>query len=232
MIFGASNMSWSIEEAGVISKKLKQYGFEYVESVYSKLSEDFPVKAIQSIFYGSKITSLDDTDKCVSHVKKIIDDCESRSISVITFGSPTMRIGEKNKMHDFLKEIDMLLKNSNINFCIEPNASFYGAEYYNKVSDICLDLNKFDNICTMIDVGNSILEGQNVLEEYKKYKDKVSHVHFAAPGLKSIQDFNIYKEFKDLLLENNYSGMISYEFASTDDIDKTLSDFSREIIGV
>jgi sugar phosphate isomerase/epimerase len=141
-----------------------------------------------------------------------------------------MRVGDKYKMHMFLNGVNKLIKDTQVSFCVEPNAKFYGAEYYNTVSEIFNDLDKYENISTMIDVGNSILEDQDIFSEYDSYQDKVCHVHFANKGLKPIEDFNLYKDFIVNLKENGYKGMVSYEFASSDDIPETIKTFSEKII--
>lgn len=230
MKIGVSNMSWSREQNADILPIVKACGYEYVESVYSKLDDSFPVNAIQSIFYGSGITDLENISNCLDHVEKIVEECIEKDISVITFGSPTMRVGDRSKMHMFLNGVNKLIKGAPVSFCVEPNAKFYGAEYYNTVSEIFNDLDKYENISTMIDVGNSILEDQDIFSEYDSYRDKVCHVHFASKGLKPIQDFNLYKNFIVHLKEDGYKGMVSYEFASSDDIAETIKTFSEKII--
>lgn len=230
MKIGISNMSWSREQNVDILPVVRASGYEYIESVYSKLDDSFPVNAIQSIFYGSGIINLENVSDCLGHVEKIIDECIEKNISVITFGSPTMRVGDKSKMHMFLDGVNKLINNLPVSFCVEPNARFYGAEYYNTVSEIFNDLYRYENISTMIDVGNSILEGQDVFSEYDSCREKVCHIHFANKGLKPIEDFNLYKDFIIHLKENGYKGMVSYEFAFSENIAETIKTFSEKII--
>ena len=230
MKIGVSNMSWSKEQNSDILPAVKAYGYEYIESVYSKLDDSFPVKAIQSIFYKSGVSDLEDTLACLKHVEKIVKDCIEKDISVITFGSPTMRVGDKSKMHMFLNGVDKLIKGSNVSFCVEPNARFYGAEYYNTVSEIFNDLDKYENISTMIDVGNSILEGQDVFSEYDSYRDRVAHIHLASKGLEPIDDFKLYQNFIVHLRDSGYNGMVSYEFAHSKDIIETIKTFSERVL--
>ena len=56
------------------------------------------------------------------------------------------------------------------------------------------------------------------------------HVHFANKGLKPIEDFNLYKDFIVNLKQKGYKGMVSYEFASSDNIAETIKTFSEKII--
>lgn len=229
MQIGVSNMSWNKVNNLEIASLIKDAGFEYIESVYSKLSNDFPVKAIQSIFYGSGITSLDDTDACINHIQKIINDCKEMNIKVITFGSPTVRVGGKEKMNKLLTLVDKLLDGTDIKFCIEPNARYYGAEYYNTLEDIVKDLVKYKNITSMIDVGNSLLEGNDPVNEYDLYKNHVSHIHFAEKDLKEIIDYDIYSKFYRHLESDGFDGLITYEFSQFDNLSNNLYNFMYSI---
>lgn len=229
MQIGASNISWGSKENSAIFDILKEAGFEYIESVYCKIPEGFLVKAVQSIFYNSGINSLDDTGMCAEYIQSVIDRCEELGVQAITFGSPSMRVGDKSKMHSLLALVDRMLDGKVVKFCIEPNARYYGAEYYNTLEEISKDLDMYTNICSMIDVGNSLLEGKNPIEEYSLYSKYVSHIHFAAKDLKEIKDYQIYKDFYKYLLENNYNGLITYEFGTIDDINNNLNNFIKNI---
>lgn len=229
MKIGASNISWEIKNNPKIFKILKEAGFDYIESVFFKIPEGFPVKAIQSILYNSGIVSLDDTNKCATYINKVIDKCESLGVEVITFGSPSIRVGSKNKMNDLLLLVDKMLEGKKVKFCIEPNARYYGAEYYNTLEEICIDLSIYKNIYSMIDVGNSLLEGKDPIDEYKSYGKYVSHIHFAAKDLKEIEDYSIYKNFYKYLIENGYDGLLTYEFGTIDDIENNLNKFIKNI---
>jgi hypothetical protein len=229
MQLGVSNISWEGKDNSKMFKMLKDLGFDYIESVFLKILDGFPVKAVQSILYNSGITSLDDTDKCASHINKVIDRCESLGINVITFGSPSIRVGSKNKMKDLLLLVDNMLDGKQVKFCIEPNAKYYGAEYYNTLEEICKDLSTYKNIYSMIDVGNSLLEGKDPIEEYKLYGKYVYHIHFAAKDLKEIENYDIYKDFYRYLIEDKYDGLLTYEFATIDNVENNLSKFIKNI---
>ena len=223
-------MSWEKDQNLSIFPELKKVGFDYIESVYSKLSDEFPVKAIQSIFYNSGITSLDNLEECLRHVKNIIDDCIKNKINVITFGSPTFRVGDKSKMDFFLSEVDKMIEDTGIVFCVEPVAKYYGSEYYTTLREIVQDLPNYKNIKSMLDIGNSMLEGQDIFSEYSLYSDYISHIHFASPGLNEITDFPIYRNFYNYLKESEYSGLITYEFANSNDSITAAKNFIEAVV--
>jgi sugar phosphate isomerase/epimerase len=229
MKIGVSNISWSPEDTNTNIKAAKDSGYDYIESVYSKIPDDVPVLAIQSIFYGSGIELITD-ERFVPYLAEVIKTCETRGIESITFGSPSMRVGNKSDMTKVLVEVDRLLDGSNVKFCIEPNASKYGAEYYNTLEEIVEDIHLYKNITSMIDVGNSMLEGQDFFMEYEEYSKYVSHIHFSAPGLGEIRDFEPYKEFYWMLSGLGYSGNISYEFLKANNIESAINNFYKEVI--
>lgn len=233
MLIGISNLSWSTEQDAKYLKIAKESGFDYVEAPYSRIvgeSSLLKVKAIQSVFYGSGIDSFED-ERCLGHMSKVLLDCKVQGVDVITFGSPGMRVGSKQLMIDFLYAVDELLDDSKTKLCIEPNAKYYGAEYYNTLEEIATDLALFKNIGSMIDVGNSLLEDGKYLQEYEKYKNFVSHVHFSTPGLNEISDFGLYREFYKTLADSNYNGYISYEFLNASNVEDAIKKFSLNVIG-
>lgn len=229
MKIGVSNLSWSTEDEKKNVEIAKLAGYNYIESGYLKIADESPVLAIQSIFYGSGIESLTD-ERCLPFIAEVIKSCESRGIKSITFGSPSMRVGDVEDMTNFLIGVDQLLDNSNVRFCIEPNAREYGAEYYNTLEEIVEEIHLYKNITSMIDVGNSMLEGQDFFKEYEQYSKYVSHVHFSAPGLGEIEDFGPYKDFYQKLIKLGYNGNISYEFIKANNIEVAINEFYRKVI--
>jgi sugar phosphate isomerase/epimerase len=229
MKIGVSNLSWSAEDEKKNVEIARLAGYDYIESVYSKVSNDSPVLAIQSIFYGSGIERVTD-ERCLPYIAEVIKTCESRGIESITFGSPSMRVGDVEDMTNFLIDVDQLLDGSGVKFCIEPNAREYGAEYYNTLEEVVEEIHLYKNITSMIDVGNSMLEGQDFFKEYEQYSKYVSHVHFSAPGLGEIEDFGPYKEFYQMLDKLGYSGNISYEFIKASNIESAINDFYKKVL--
>jgi len=143
-----------------------------------------------------------------------------------------MRVGNKEKMDNLLILVDELLNETDIKFCVEPNASYYGAEYYNTLESIVKDIDKYKNITSMIDVGNSVLEGKDPLVEYDMYKKYVSHIHFAEKDLKEIVDYDLYNRFYNHLLADNFKGLITYEFSQIDNLSNNMYNFMYSIKGL
>jgi len=229
MKIGVSNISWSPEDNNKYVEVAKAVGYDYIESVYSKMPLDVPILAIQSIFYGSGIESFSDK-RCIPYMSALIDRCRGFGVEIITLGSPSMRIGDKGTMTAFLTDLDPLLDGTGITLCVEPNARYYGAEYYNTLESIVEDIQQYRNVSSMIDVGNSIMEGRDCFKEYEKYRQYVSHVHFATPGLNEIAHFRFYRQFYRELVRSGYSGRLTYEFAKAKDIETAMVDFYKEVV--
>lgn len=227
MNFGISNLSWSSNRNRELFSLASSLGYSYIESVPGKITDDIPVKAIQSIFYGTNIDSFNDINSCIGRLVDLINSCKKQSIETIVVGSPTFRIGRKSQLIAILKEVDSLAKG--ISVCIEPNAKSYGGEYYWTIDQITEDLSHFTNIKTMLDVGNAIMEHRNIFNDFDMYSDYIDHIHFSAPVNKPIIDYGIYKEFISFI-SNRYDKKITYEFLSSENIESNIRLFSTNLI--
>jgi len=207
MKFGITNLSWKQNDHFVVSEKLNN--FDYFETVFSRRNIGI-YYSTQSIFYGSNIKSLVD-DNILEYLNFVIDECSKCGIKIIVFGSPSLRKGNKNILLNIFDHIDNRLKENKIYLCVEPNSSYYGGEYYFSLSEIVSDIEKYSNIKTMIDTHNLILEGENIIEQYKKYSDYIKHIHISEKDLQPIKDWNKYYEFVDFLKEECYNYGITYE---------------------
>ena len=170
MQVGISNIGW---QPDVVSKNTEialNLGFDYIESAYIKAPLSKSVYAIQGVFYYSGISSFLDPS-CYDHLCKVVDYCLKNNVKIITLGSPSMRVGSKNKMIELLVRIDEYINKRDCIICIEPNARKYGGEYYYTVDEIVDDIGYLYNIKTMIDSGNLYLEGLNPIVEFKKHKE-------------------------------------------------------------
>jgi sugar phosphate isomerase/epimerase len=229
MLIGISNLSWSNEENDKYIPVISESGYDYVESAYSKIFEGYKILSIQSIFYKSGIQSFKQKTESVKHIQGVIDLCSERGIEKIVLGSPTMRTGSYKNLLSVLDEVDEYLKDKNVRLCLEPNSSEYGAEYFTTLQSISEYILSYRNISSMIDVGNSLLENQNPLDEFEKFNEIVSHIHFSSPHLNPIKDFSLYKHFFNYLNEKGYNGLLTYEFIDNKDLIRTIYEFKENL---
>jgi sugar phosphate isomerase/epimerase len=202
MKFGITNLAWEEKNVASIENQLKK--FDYFETVFLRRNIG-SYYSTQSIFYGSNIKSFSD-DNVLEYLNFVIDECLKCGIKIIVFGSPSLRKGNKNILLKIFDLIDNKLKESKIYLCVEPNSKYYGGEYYHSLDEIVPDIEKYSNVKTMIDTHNLILEGENIIEQYKKYSDYIKHIHISA-----IEDWNKYYEFVDFLKKECYNYGITYE---------------------
>lgn len=228
---GVCSISWNQKEIpSNVFDALTEFKYDYIESPFSAICNGYPVRAVQSVFYGIEDAYFWNERVCIEHMDGVIQTCLDNRIEIITFGSPAMRVGKKKLMVKFLKDVDKMLEGVPIRFCVEPNASVYGAEYFNTIGEIVPVVEKLNNISSMIDIGNSLLEGMNPLEELDRYYDNIHHVHFSAPHLAEIHDFRLYKKIYESLMEKEYRGKISYELKNPDDIYVAMKNFYDGIL--
>lgn len=61
-----------------------------------------------------------------------------------------------------------------------------------------------------------MIQNQEEVSELEGQVRYISHVHISEPGLKTIEERNIHRELKELLLAEHYTGYISVEMGKTD----------------
>lgn len=228
MQIGISNIGWKPEDVTKNSALALSLGFDYIESAYAKASLSDSVYAVQGIFYGSDISSFTDP-RCYDHLCSVVDFCLNNNIKIITFGSPSMRVGSKRHMLELLLRIDDYIDKRDLTVCVEPNARKYGGEYYYTMDEIVNDIGFFYNVKTMIDSGNLYLEGLNPIEEFEKHKDFIYHFHISTPDLGPVslskQYANIISNIKIL----GYNRNVTYEFMKSYDLNEEIKIFLKEV---
>lgn len=221
MKYGITNLSWKEEDDDSI-----QYGFDYIETVFPRRANGI-YYSTQSIFYGSGVTSFEDKDSTKRHLEYVIDECAKYGIKVIVFGSPSLRKGNRDRLREVFDLVDGKLRDLGIYLCVEPNARYYGGDYYHKLSQIVPDIQGYTNIKTMIDSHNILLEGGNLIDSYNEYSESIKHIHFSEKDLVPIEDYEILAEFKDHLSQSGYEYGITYELCYNENLDHHKTEFLK-----
>ncbi len=250
MNLSVSNLAWDSDENRQIFKKLNEVGIGQVEVALTKISSwgdltdevlftyknlllenSLSIKSLQSIFYNTGITSLEESDSFLSHIKKLIHVSKILGVNVLVFGSPSLRKKFKNHnqiIDELFLKIDEYLNDTGIEFSIEPNSKIYGGEYFFTVDEIVefIRKNKFNNIKTMIDTHNILLESQDPVEVLNTYYEHINHIHISEKELKpfTLNDFHI--TFAKVIKDKNYDRTLTYEVLKHDDFINSLSKFS------
>jgi sugar phosphate isomerase/epimerase len=251
MKLSISNLSWDYKDNDIAFNTIKENGINLVEGVLTKIDSwdnlsnykllkykellddnNINIKSIQSIFFGIKDVGLHDTEKILSHLKKIIDYCKIIDSNILVLGSPSIRKkfdGWEIKVRHTFSEIDRLLSDSDITLVIEPNSKKYGGGYFYTVSEIVdfIDKNKYVKIKTMIDTHNSILEDSNPLFELDDYFNFINHIHVSEIDLLPIKELNFHKNFSNKVKEKKFNGIITYELMKPSNLFENIRTFKN-----
>jgi sugar phosphate isomerase/epimerase len=249
MNLSISNLAWEHKDLESTLKILQKYKIKKTEGVLSKINkwdlindaelknvktmlESFDVEmgSIQSIFYGVDINSLNEKNKFIQHINKLIEFSKTLGFNVLVFGSPNLRNGFNNEIIvDVLKNVDELLSENNITMCIEPNSKIYNGEYFHTITEISefLKSNNFTNIKTMVDTHNLILEGEDPVEMIEKYFNYVHHIHVSENKLLPLSNLIFHKKFSEKIKSLNYDGIITYELLPCDNLENQIKIFSE-----
>jgi sugar phosphate isomerase/epimerase len=228
MKLGITNLAWDLSDDLLTKSQLKNY--DYFETVFPRI--DYGYYSTQSIFYGSDVETFEEYYKTLNRMHYVIDECKKYDIKIIVFGSPSLRKGNKNNLLKVFNELNSKLKLLNIFLCIEPNSSYYGAEYYHTISEIIEDIKNFSNIQTMIDTHNLILEKENIFECFLNHKQYIKHIHFSEKDLTPIADYSMYQSFINFLDNNKYNYGITYELKKTKNLIIESKKFIEQMLAV
>ena len=137
------------------------------------------VYSFQSITYTLNelnIFNVDTRDKLYKHLTNVIDSSIQNNIKVLVFGCPRNRSVLNDNKHDnneefisFFMKIGDYCLNKDIIICIEPNSKKYNCNYINTIEEVGDNVEKINkpNIKIMVDIGNVIMENDNLNMMYK-----------------------------------------------------------------
>lgn len=219
MKFGISNLSWKEEQDNDIRD-----GYDYIETVFNRRANGI-YYSTQSIFYQSGISSFENYEATKARIEYVIDECAKYGIKVIVLGSPSMRKGNRDQLRKVFDAVDDKLFDLGIYLCVEPNARYYGGEYYYNLGQIVPDIRGYRNVRTMIDTHNVLLEGGRLEDTYDMYSEYIKHIHFSEKDLVPIEDYSKLDAFADHLRAVGYEYGITYELCYNENIDKLSKEF-------
>lgn len=248
MNLAVSNFAWTYDESKDIFEFFNKLGIKNIELVLTKyksweLLDDFEILkykneldgfgvspyAIQSLFYNIDCT-IKDTKIIINHLEKLIQFSKLLDVKILVFGSPSLRKKVDNfnyYLSKMFKDIDDLLYDKKINLLIEPNTKLYGGEYFNTIPEIVKFIkdNNLENIKTMIDTHNILLEDMNPIIDIEENFNYIHHIHISEPNLSCIEDTNFHINFSRKIKEIKYDKMITYEVNKCDFLKKSIELF-------
>jgi sugar phosphate isomerase/epimerase len=249
MKLGVSNLAWdnniNLDDLIVV---FKNNNINYIEIVLSKYIDwnkinltklnkfisyvkdnGLDILSTQSIFFNSNINNFHDVN-FKYHIQNVSNICSNFGIKFIVLGAPTMRTSKINL--GLIKQftyIDKVLANNNQILLLEPNSKKYNGNYFYKISEIVdfINKNNFNNIKTMIDTHNILLEGENLLKNFLTYSSLIHHIHISEDNLGDFLESENHNELAKVLKYNNYSNLLIYEAKPSLNLTNSIELFSK-----
>jgi sugar phosphate isomerase/epimerase len=199
------------------------------------------IYSFQSITYGLTDNIFDENsiDSLFKHLTKVIDCAIKNNVEVLVFGCPKNRkiSNDNNIANDeifinFFNKLGDYIGENKLKICIENNSKKYGCNYLNtinEVGEIVQNINH-KNIKMMIDVGNIIMENDNI-NDICKYSKIVYNIDIACENMRPFLNYNeTHKEFIDILKFINYDKKINLEMIlNADNCENELNMLSNSL---
>ena len=205
------------------------------------------VYSFQSLTYGSNDNIFDTTtqESLFNHIIKVIDAGIKHNVKVFVFGCPKNRkimddFGNDKTFIEFFRKVGDYIGENDLRICIENNSKQYGCNYLNTISEVGEIVTKIGhkNIKMMADIGNAIMENDNLNDIYK-YKNIIFNIDISKENMKPFVEYGSqHKEFIRILKDLNYDKKMNLEMVinatnCVDELDvvcKSLNHFVNFII--
>jgi sugar phosphate isomerase/epimerase len=160
----------------------------------------------------------------------VFDICKEFNIEKIVLGAPLLR--KNNNIEELISlftYLDLKLNHTNQVLLLEPNSKYYNGDYFFTVAEIVsfIQKNNFNNIKTMIDTHNIILENQSPSNIFTEYYSYIDHIHISEINLESFKPSNYHYELSNKLKEFNYKGLVIYECKKSNSLIEDIKTFSK-----
>ena len=201
-------------------------------NAYSKKWQDREVvlTSMQALLFGGPSANIFASDQergqIFEYLSKIIKIAGSLSTKKLVFGSPKNRLKGKLSKEEadqiaiqFFREIANMASENQVQFCIEPNPSYYACDYINTSSE-GIDLVKkvgHKGFGLHLDTAGMTLAGENVYETICAAAGNFSHFHISEKDLAPIGSGEVkHTEVSKALKEINYSDWLVIEMRQTE----------------
>lgn len=245
MNLAVSNIAWEEKQDNYVYQLMKKYGFSgleiaptrvFPEAPYNRLNEaaewaqelkreyDFIVPSIQSVWFGRQeklFGSEEEKRTLIEYTRKAIDFAAAIGCKNLVFGCPRNRNcpegAEPDTAIPFFKELGDYAASKGTVIGMEANPPIYNTNYINDTISALELIRQVESkgFLLNLDVG-TMIQNQEEVSELEGQVRYISHVHISEPGLKTIEERNIHRELKELLLAEHYTGYISVEMGKTD----------------
>lgn len=247
MKLSISNIAWKTQDDEKVYELMQKYGFSGLEvaptrffpdSPYDKIPEaaelaekikenaGFVIPSMQSIWYGRNehlFGKSEEREILLKYTKKAIDWAEAAGCRNLVFGCPRNRRfpegADESVAVEFFKALGEYALGHKAVIGMEANPPIYNTNYVNTTTEAVRLIEKIDSegFRLNLDIGTMIQNGEE--PEFLIGKGHlISHVHISEPGLKPIEKREIHQRIRKLLEEEKYSGFVSIEMATCEDL--------------
>lgn len=248
MKLSISNIAWTEQEDDTVYNLMIKHGFSGLEIAPTRIIKEKPyeniemikewyqgihqerglnVPSMQSIWFGKQekiFGTSQERSALIEYTKKAIDFATVIQCRNLVFGCPRNRsvpdgIEHESIALEFFHEISDYAYERGTVIGMEANPVIYNTNYINDTeSALCLIKKVNSNGFKLnLDMGTMIYNNEDVgiLKGNVKY---INHIHISEPGLIPIKERDIHKDLFRILEDEKYTGYISIEMATTEDI--------------
>lgn len=247
MKLSISNIGWTEKDDEVVYHFMKEYGYSGLEiaptrifpvSPYNHLEEagvwskilyqkyGFIISSMQSIWYGrqEKIFGAEEERQLLlEYTKQAINFAHIIGCKNLVFGCPRNRVipedGDWKIAVEFFKELGDYALSKNTVIGMEANPPIYNTNYINDTNsalELIREVNS-EGFKLNLDVGTMIFNGESTGELIGNVKH-INHVHISEPNLKPIEEREVHRKLKNILLSEGYHGYISIEMGKVENL--------------
>lgn len=260
MQLSISNIAWGSELDYKVYELMKKYGYSgleiaptriFMKQPYDKIDDarnwqkhlqddyGFVISSMQSIWYGRQ-EMLFGTDEerefLIDYTKKAIDFAVAIGCKNLVFGCPRNRI--MSNMADsqiavtFFRRLGNYAYERGTVIALEAVPHIYNTNFINDTT-AALEFVRTVNsrgFLLNLDAGTIICNKEDPEKLIGQIK-YVNHVHISEPSLKLIEQRDLHKKLKQLLIREDYTGFISIEMGKQEE-STVLEDTMQYIAGV
>lgn len=247
MKLSISNIGWTEKDDEVVYHFMKEYGYSGLEiaptrifpvSPYNHLEEagvwskilyqkyGFIISSMQSIWYGrqEKIFGAEEERQLLlEYTKQAINFAHVIGCKNLVFGCPRNRVlpedGDWKIAVEFFKELGDYALSKNTVIGMEANPPIYNTNFINDTNsalELIREVNS-EGFKLNLDVGTMIFNGESTGELIGNVK-YINHVHISEPNLKPIEEREVHRKLKNILLSEGYHGYISIEMGKVENL--------------
>jgi sugar phosphate isomerase/epimerase len=236
MLLSISNIAWPAEQDDEMYSFLRDSGFAGLEIAPTRIFPEKPyerltdaklfaerlnseyglrISSMQSIWYGRKeniFCSAGERVALIDYTKKAIDFANAINCGNLVFGCPKNRNVPDDATNadeiatEFFTQIAGCAAANGTSIALEPNPSFYGANFINTTIQAFEFVRRLKNsgLKVNVDLGTMIAYGESV-SLIADNIDLVNHIHISEPKLVPIERRQLHKEILSLPFEKYFS---------------------------